>query len=299
MAKFLCTTADCWTSRRRSFIAVTVHWLTEDLLRKSGCLAVRRMKSIHNYSTIAKSLEEIHEEFDILNKTTACVTDSGSNFVNCFRLFGAKPVPSETIAPTDSIRYYLETEGPDEDVEENQSDSDEENGDDDDDEMEFIPISNLLRNRKKKDNILNDLETYSVPYHRRCVCHLLNLIASSDLGKISDRPFIRIFKSVKSKMTSLWNKQKRSAKASDFISETLGTLFITPNVTRWNSFFNSYARCASFVVLKPTALKHVFTHFGVDYFRPAEEEFLLEYVKILRPIAEALDVLQAYKKVSL
>ena len=47
------------------------------------------------------------------------------------------------------------------------------------------------------------------------------------------------------------------------------------------------------------ALKQVFSHFGVDYFRPAEEEFLLEYVKILRPIAEALDVLQADIKIYL
>jgi len=44
----------------------------------------------HNYSTIAENLEEIHEEFDTLNKTTACVNDSGSYFVKCFRLFGAK-----------------------------------------------------------------------------------------------------------------------------------------------------------------------------------------------------------------
>ena len=265
MAKFVCTTADCWTSRRRSFIAVTVHWLTEDLLRKSGCLAVRRIKGVHNYSTIAKSLEEIHKEFDILNKTTACVTDSGSNFVKCFRLFGAKPMSSETDPHIDSIRYSLETEVPDEDIDGNQSDSDS-NGDDEEDEIEFIPITNLLRNRKKKDAVSNDLETYSVPHHRRCVCHLLNLIASSDLGKISDKPFIRLFKSVKSKMNSLWNKQKRSSKASDFISETLGTLFITPNVIRWISFFNSAARCASFVVLKPTTLMQVFSHFGVDYF---------------------------------
>lgn len=55
-AKYVCTTADSLTSRRRSFIAVTAHWLTEDLLRKSGCLAVRRLKGVHNYSTIAKSL---------------------------------------------------------------------------------------------------------------------------------------------------------------------------------------------------------------------------------------------------
>ena len=40
----------------------------------------------------------------------------------------------------------------------------------------------------------------------------------------------------------------------------------------------------------------VFSHFGVDYFWPAEGEFLLKYVKILRPSAEALDVLQADKE---
>lgn len=105
------------------------------------------------------------------------------------------------------------------------------------DELEFYSIHNLLHNRKKKEAIICDLETYCVPYHRRCVCHLLNLIASSDLGKISDRSFIRLLRSVKTKMSALWNKQNRSSKASDYISDTLGSFFITPNVTRWNSFF--------------------------------------------------------------
>jgi hypothetical protein len=99
-------------------------------------------------------------------------------------------------------------------------------------------------------------------------------------------------------MSALWNKQKRSSKASDYISDTLGSLFITPNVTRWNSFFNSAAHCASFLVRKPSVLNQVVSHFGVNYFQSAEEEFLLKYVKILRPIAEALDVLQADKKIS-
>ena len=99
-------------------------------------------------------------------------------------------------------------------------------------------------------------------------------------------------------MKSIWNKQKRSDKGSDYVCETLGSLFITPCITRWNSFFNSTARFASFIVRKPTALKQVFKHFDADYFRPAEEGFLLEYVKIVRPIAEALDVLQGDLKIS-
>ena len=80
---------------------------------------------------------------------------------------------SETDPHIDSIRYSLETEVPDEDIDGNQSDSDSD-GDDEEDKIEFIPITNLLRNRKKKDTVSNYLETYSVPHHRRCVCTLLN-----------------------------------------------------------------------------------------------------------------------------
>ena len=91
-AKYVCTTADCWTSRRRSFLALTVHWYTEDLVRKSACLAVRRIKGTHNYSSLAKILEDVHEEYAINKKTTACITDSGSNFIKAFRLFGPRLV---------------------------------------------------------------------------------------------------------------------------------------------------------------------------------------------------------------
>ena len=75
-----------------------------------------------------------------------------------------------TLTYVDSIRYSLETEVPDEDIDGNQSDSNS-NGDDEEDEIEFIPITNLLRNHKKKDAVSNDFETYSVPHHRRCACH--------------------------------------------------------------------------------------------------------------------------------
>jgi hypothetical protein len=154
------------------------------------------MKGVH--------VEDIHEEFGIPNKTTACVTDFGSNFVKCFRLFDAKPLSENDtladISDASTIRDCLQSEISDEELNEeiygNMSDSEVES---EDDELEFNPIPNLLRKRKKKESICCDLETYCVPYHRRCVCHLLNLIASSYLGNISDRSFIRLFRSVKTK----------------------------------------------------------------------------------------------------
>ena len=42
-AKFVCTTADVWSGRRRSFLGVTAHWIEENTFkRKSVALACRR-----------------------------------------------------------------------------------------------------------------------------------------------------------------------------------------------------------------------------------------------------------------
>jgi len=100
-------------------------------------------------------------------------------------------------------------------------------------------------------------------------------------------------------LQKIWNKQKRSSKASDLIQETLGSLFVTPICTRWNSFFTAMARSKSFMLLKAAEFKKVFTHFGIAVLRPAEEELLSEYVNIVRPLAEALDNLQADKNVTI
>lgn len=81
----VCTTADCWSSRRRSFLGMTVHWLNTTLERKGACLAVRQIYGRHTYDVIAKLIFDCHKEFGIEKKVSCTVTDSGSNFIKAFR----------------------------------------------------------------------------------------------------------------------------------------------------------------------------------------------------------------------
>ncbi len=64
-------------------LGLTVHWLNNDLKRKSAWLAIRRVVGKCDYEVVSKLLESIHEEF----KITATITDRGSNFVKAFNLF--------------------------------------------------------------------------------------------------------------------------------------------------------------------------------------------------------------------
>ncbi|XP_057377029.1 uncharacterized protein LOC130698386 [Daphnia carinata] len=312
-AKWLCTTADCWSSRRKSFLGMTIHWISEDFKRESYCLAIRRVQGKCDYDLLARLIESIHEEYDITSKVVATVTDNGSNFVKAFRLFSVKVPSINTVASVDvasdsdqgpaksspkagcSFRQPYENASLVKILEEMESDfseSDVENEDiaehlpsdasadfenvdevhEDDAQFCFLPLTETL---DIKDNAQ---DIYSLPTHRRCASHSLNLIASKDM---------------------LWKKQNRSTKASDVIQAKLKLLFVVHNETRWNSFFDAVERIRYFIHNKKQELKEVFEHFNIPYFRPAEEEYIKEFVKIMRPLADALDVLQADRNVSM
>ena len=88
-ALFVTTTADLWTANKRSYLGMTVHWIGDDLVRRSAVLAIRRVTDSHTYDVVAKAMYSIHKEFNIVSKVTCTITDNGSNFVKSFRLFEA------------------------------------------------------------------------------------------------------------------------------------------------------------------------------------------------------------------
>jgi hypothetical protein len=57
--------------------------------RKSACLACRRIKGRHKHEFLAKLIESIHEEYQIMDKLRGSTTDNCSNFIKCFRERGA------------------------------------------------------------------------------------------------------------------------------------------------------------------------------------------------------------------
>lgn len=101
------------------------------------------------------------------------------------------------------------------------------------------------------------------------------------------------------KLKKIWNKQSRSSLASDFIKEKLGLLFILHNQTRWNSFYDALNCVQKFSKTKTKELDETFRHFAVNPLTQSEKEFIAEYVRIMEPFTEALDVLQNEENMSI
>ena len=217
----VCTTADCWSSRRKSFIGVTIHWLVqESLQRKGGCLTIRQLSGRLTYDMLAKTLESINTEFGITDKICYTVTDSGANLVKAFRHFAQ--VDDET-----------ESE-----VQQHQENNDNEEEDEDENEMNFTEINNLLVPTEEE---VNEQVIYKLPPHRKCACYLLNLVATADAGKINGltkRTSTQTF----AKLQRMWNKQNRSPNVAEEIKNKLGCLFIIPGDTRWISTYDAVSK---------------------------------------------------------
>lgn len=172
--KYVCTTADIWTSRsKKTYLGLTVHWIEEiSLTRKSACLALVRIVGSTSYSVLAQHLDAVNIQFGIKNKITLTVTDSGSNFLKAFNIFGDSQClldKEEEIIATVLAEY----------------DENEER-----DESEIVDTSEILC-----DFDPFDFGLIQLPPHRKCACHLLSRVATFDIKKVTNtRNFGKLYR---------------------------------------------------------------------------------------------------------
>lgn len=257
--QFVCTTADIWSSNRKSFLGMTIHWISKGNVRQSRALALRRITGSHTFDNVAQLICAIHEQFELdATKVVCTVTDNASNFKKAFDTFQIC------------------------------KDSDDEE-DDDIESDKLTTVVDVVEILSKQDDSNDSI--IHLPKHLCCTCHSLNLVATTDVeaGKIGSQQYSRIYHVTMGKCQALWNLVHRSSKASDTVSQiTAGVTILIPCPTRWNSMYRAVQR----LVELSNKLTQIFDELNLPKLNKCEIEFLKEYSQTMEPLASTLDCLQ-------
>uniref|UniRef100_A0A9J7Z8S9 Transposase n=1 Tax=Cyprinus carpio carpio TaxID=630221 RepID=A0A9J7Z8S9_CYPCA len=268
-AKFVATTTDCWSAHQKSNLGVTCHWINEETLeRRSAALACKRLRGSHTFDVIAGALDDVHCQYKIRDKVVRTTTDSGSNFLKAFHVFGMQK---------------------DAEVDDDEEDMD---SLDASDHIEYHDASTIL----DEDSGME----YQLPPHQRCACHLLNLVATTDasLAEAMNDTYKRLFRATFAKCQAIWNKTGRSHLASEVVEDKCGLQIIRPNATRWNSTCLATERIIRIIDEKgEDSIRGVCDELKVKMLSPAEVAFLREYSITMKPLMKASNILQSESSV--
>uniref|UniRef100_A0A2S2Q420 Zinc finger BED domain-containing protein 4 n=1 Tax=Sipha flava TaxID=143950 RepID=A0A2S2Q420_9HEMI len=160
--------------------------------------------------------------------------------------------------------------------------AEEEIEDEEEDLLRPINISNVLENG------VGDLFNMTLPQHQRCAAHTLNLIATTDIQDAEkDNVYKILSRRVFGKCQALFNKQNQSSQCADQIKNVIGKYLITPNATRWNSYYDAI-KC---IVDNFNKIDEVFSITSLSSLsRLRETTFLIGYCKVMQPITKGLDI---------
>lgn len=264
---WICLTADIWSCKNRSFLGVSVHYMDNDLRRKSYVISCKYFPAPHNYKTITESFQLLYSKFGIKSKSVvATVTDNGSNFVKAFQIFGRNN--------EDFIKFLQLNESDD-------LDQPMDHFEDDDRSQIFEILNSLYEEPDQVDvdlesdalfELLNSTATNDTEYERQnscdtngkpeqlqqfyrsritnieldyeaafglsnrisCNAHNFNLVGSKDsLRAHRNKAYSKIYGTVFEKLNMLWNNSGRQ-EPSQIIMKHLGSNLNKPSNTRWN-----------------------------------------------------------------
>lgn len=213
---FMCCTADIWSTKHKSYMGITCHYIDENTLeRKSKLLCCRRFMSPHDNERIAELISEVYREFDITFKVVGTVTDNASNFALAFKKYGLSIDEFNMLnkaTKVDEFNDIFRTI-----FNENENDNDDKLSISEDEtiEVEFVGID---------DSMLSS--------HFRCAAHTLSLVGTKDANDaLKDHSYLKHFNSAFSKVNILCKKNNRP-KSSESIVKILGKSVPTPCITR-------------------------------------------------------------------
>lgn len=321
--KFVCTTADVWSSRATSFFGMTLHYIDSKYERKSILLAFQQMKGKQTYIEITQTIRNIFAKFNIPSEiVTHIVTDGGSAFGKAFKKYGCGADPlvefgieentneneqhSGTGIPfiqyDDGEQFYsnimnLEDDFDDSEIDENENEESDGNTFESRDD-EFFHFDDDIERCDEPVEIPNPNDE-QLPKQRRCLSHQLNLIGTDFEKDISGKAK-GCFMSTMNKLQAIWVFPRKSCRTKTFCKEILLCLLLIPCLTRWNSKFDAVERVLTVGAIKMekyiNALKQNMKS-AAHLMQLEREDWLVinVYVKVLKPIALALDRLQGEK----
>src|SRR6218665_1104365 len=228
-AEWLSATADAWSSHKRAFMVVTVHYVDPSTYEmRSMVLGVRRFKHSHTDEAIAKILLSMLNEFGIRSKVQNIVTDNAANFAKAFKV----SVDAAEVHEGPAFDYSTESGSEVDEIEDMSTD--------DEGDLNVISVFDVLAAAHESE------EVEVLPPHKLCGNHTLNLVASTDsLQARSDKSYKRTFDRAMAKVQALSNAVNRSPKLNYLVEEITGTTFINPTSTRWSSSFHAVQRVVS------------------------------------------------------
>lgn len=325
--KYVCVTCDVWSSHAQAYLGMTVHFYNDRLQLESYVLAFRQLKERQTHAVMASEILKVFQEYGIeVKKITNIVTDGGSAFGKAFKVYGVGSDPltekhhSQNI--DDVIPELMETE--DENEAETIPFMQHEDGELflsniiqlDDDVSSGLPAdmegeSNIESNfdeldRSREENFFDEIHEVSsaelgnstsvkLPKQRRCLSHLLNLIAGDFVKALSGRAKTAYVKTF-SKLQAIWVFPRRSSLAKTICKEVFGCVLIQPNDTRWNSKFDAVKHLFGMKDKINLFVEKLKTRMNsaemIQFLNNDDERLIAAYIKVFEPVAIALDRLQ-------